>query len=54
MDLKDYIIDALRDIPDNFKGTLDFDIGVEPNMKVNDNSENRVKFSVKITRRHIK
>ena len=40
MKLKEYIEKEIE------KGRREFDIGVEPNMRVNDKSKNRVKFTI--------
>ena len=41
MKLKDYIKQELK------KGRREFDIGVEPDMEVNDKSPNRIRFKLK-------
>ncbi len=41
MKLSEYLKQEIK------KGITDFNIGVEPNMEVNDKSPNRVKFSIK-------
>jgi hypothetical protein len=46
MQLKDYIkdtIDELKDITNN----IEFDIGIDNNMEVNNSSLNRIKFEIR-------
>jgi len=42
--LKDYIKEVLASIPRGEYGHVEFDVGVEPDMEVNQNSKNKIKF----------